>query len=224
MIRCKFKITPAVCAVQLLVRLFLPLLLLSCNVFVGASEFPERECCDPIYPLQPSVEPLPAMPTTETSLSSPSFSGGGFMNINKTGKNIHPTFVWKTNEKVKAVSEVGDSTWSNEVLLTMKQKYLALCNKASVTYTYSVDDVFKNRILLLLSVNPTAHAFREINQKFLTFFIIIFFSFTHLRRLREFFNTGEANFMFFQPYTRRKYTLSREMLFKTFDCRFYHGL
>lgn len=87
MIRCKFKIAPAVCAVQLLVRLFLPLLLLSCNVFVGGSEFPERECCDPIYPLQPSVEPLPALPTTETSLSSPALGGGGLMTLGKPGKN-----------------------------------------------------------------------------------------------------------------------------------------
>lgn len=36
------------------------------------SEFPERECCDPIYPLIPELEELPpALPTT-TIVSSPS--------------------------------------------------------------------------------------------------------------------------------------------------------
>lgn len=37
------------------------------------SEFPERECCDPIYPIDP--EPLPpALPTTTISSSSASSS------------------------------------------------------------------------------------------------------------------------------------------------------
>ena len=41
---------------------------------VHASEFPERECCDPIHPPMPEPEPLPpALPTatTSSSLASP---------------------------------------------------------------------------------------------------------------------------------------------------------
>uniref|UniRef100_A0A182Q1J1 Uncharacterized protein n=1 Tax=Anopheles farauti TaxID=69004 RepID=A0A182Q1J1_9DIPT len=45
--------------------------------FVGGSEFPERECCDPVYPPMPDPEPVPgpAYPTTTISSSS-SFQTG----------------------------------------------------------------------------------------------------------------------------------------------------
>lgn len=45
--------------------------LLWSQTLVHASEFPERECCDPIYPPLPSdPEPLPpALPTVTTSSS-----------------------------------------------------------------------------------------------------------------------------------------------------------
>lgn len=42
------------------------------------SEFPERECCDPIYPLIPELDQLPpALPTTTISSSSSSYAVGG---------------------------------------------------------------------------------------------------------------------------------------------------
>ena len=37
------------------------------------SEFPERECCDPIYPPEPEPIP-PALPTTTIASSSPSLT------------------------------------------------------------------------------------------------------------------------------------------------------
>lgn len=41
------------------------------------SEFPERECCDPIYPLIPDLEPLPPnQPTTTIASSSSSYLAG----------------------------------------------------------------------------------------------------------------------------------------------------
>uniref|UniRef100_A0A182MEN4 Uncharacterized protein n=1 Tax=Anopheles culicifacies TaxID=139723 RepID=A0A182MEN4_9DIPT len=44
---------------------------------VSGSEFPERECCDPVYPPMPDPEPVPgpAYPTTTISTSS-SFQTG----------------------------------------------------------------------------------------------------------------------------------------------------
>ncbi|XP_055615554.1 uncharacterized protein LOC129761802 isoform X2 [Toxorhynchites rutilus septentrionalis] len=55
------------------------LLVVSCLMgpLARASEFPERECCDPVYPPIPDPEPLPpgsVLPTTTISTSS---SGGG---------------------------------------------------------------------------------------------------------------------------------------------------
>ena len=52
------------------------------------SEFPERECCDPIYPLIPDPEPLPpALPTTTiTSLSSSSSFASSSL-ANPTGRS-----------------------------------------------------------------------------------------------------------------------------------------
>lgn len=45
--------------------------------FLQCSEFPERECCDPIYPLIPELDSLPpASPTTTLSASSSSYSVG----------------------------------------------------------------------------------------------------------------------------------------------------
>jgi hypothetical protein len=44
---------------------------------IKCSEFPERECCDPIYPpFMPEPEPLPpALPTTTISSSSATPTG-----------------------------------------------------------------------------------------------------------------------------------------------------
>lgn len=58
------------------VRLVCCLLLVQC---LNGSEFPERECCDPIYPLIPEQEPFPpALPTTTISSSlSPYAVGAG---------------------------------------------------------------------------------------------------------------------------------------------------
>ncbi|XP_021712354.1 uncharacterized protein LOC5567775 isoform X2 [Aedes aegypti] len=50
-------------------------------VVVRASEFPERECCDPVYPPLPDPEPIPpggaVMPTTTISTSSSGMGMGG---------------------------------------------------------------------------------------------------------------------------------------------------
>lgn len=60
MIRCKFKCK----TISYLLITFIQLTV--------ASEFPERECCDPIYPLIPNPEPSPSAPasTTNPSVSS----------------------------------------------------------------------------------------------------------------------------------------------------------
>ncbi|XP_058812728.1 uncharacterized protein LOC131677126 isoform X3 [Topomyia yanbarensis] len=54
--------------------------LLGMPASVRASEFPERECCDPIYPPMPDPEPIPpgsVQPTISISTSSSGGSGGG---------------------------------------------------------------------------------------------------------------------------------------------------
>lgn len=85
-IRCKFKLEIMVCS---LIRHFLLIAIMWCgcclHFYVGASEFPERECCDPIYHPVPSVEPLPALSTTDASASS-SMSGGGLTSLERAGK------------------------------------------------------------------------------------------------------------------------------------------
>lgn len=102
-IRCKFKLEMMVCSsmpsmVVAAARHFLLMAIVWCccgtiswRYTANGSEFPERECCDPIYHPVPSVEPLPALSTTDTSLSS-SMSGlggvGGMTAIDRTGKTI----------------------------------------------------------------------------------------------------------------------------------------
>ncbi|XP_055716352.1 uncharacterized protein LOC129810103 isoform X3 [Phlebotomus papatasi] len=50
--------------------------------YAESSEFPERECCDPIYPPIPNPEPVPpALPTTTISPSSPTPTGRSGPNI-----------------------------------------------------------------------------------------------------------------------------------------------
>lgn len=49
------------------------------------SEFPERECCDPIYPSIPELEYLPQQTTTLASSSSPYAAGTGV--IGNTGRS-----------------------------------------------------------------------------------------------------------------------------------------
>ena len=54
------------------------------------SEFPERECCDPIYPPIPDAEPLPpALPPTTTissSSSNPTGRSGEFHTKHNTAR------------------------------------------------------------------------------------------------------------------------------------------
>ncbi|XP_058466058.1 uncharacterized protein LOC131439242 isoform X2 [Malaya genurostris] len=51
--------------------------LLGMPASIRASEFPERECCDPIYPPLPDPEPMPPGPILPTITISTSSSGGG---------------------------------------------------------------------------------------------------------------------------------------------------
>jgi hypothetical protein len=54
------------------------ILLIFFTEMIKSSEFPERECCDPIYPplMMPDPEPLPpALPTTTVSSSSATPTG-----------------------------------------------------------------------------------------------------------------------------------------------------
>lgn len=59
---------------------------------IGCSEFPERECCDPIYPLIPDPEPLPpALPTT--TISSTDLHHGHSVNpTGRSGEFLHSFF------------------------------------------------------------------------------------------------------------------------------------
>lgn len=50
------------------------------------SEFPERECCDPIYPSIPELELLPPAQQTTTISSSSSISAGNLGNTGRSGE------------------------------------------------------------------------------------------------------------------------------------------
>lgn len=89
MIRCKFKVTIVLCSLMMIMFVFLNKI-----IIVSGSEFPERECCDPIYPSLQNPDPLPSpdAPTTVASLSS--IPPGGIITIGKGGKFC---FIMKKN-------------------------------------------------------------------------------------------------------------------------------
>lgn len=63
---------------------FLIIIVSIANFFVNGSEFPERECCDPIYPTVPNVQDsLPPDISTIASTHSSSISP-----IGRSGKKI----------------------------------------------------------------------------------------------------------------------------------------
>lgn len=76
MIRCKFKYQK----ISYLLIVFMQLIYI--NV---ASEFPERECCDPIYPLLPNPEPSPSA-TVSTTI--PNISSSPATTFGRSGETI----------------------------------------------------------------------------------------------------------------------------------------
>lgn len=76
MIRCKFKCQTT----SYFLIIFIQLIYL--NI---ASEFPERECCDPIYPLLPNPEPSPS---ATASTTNPSVSSSPATTFGHSGETI----------------------------------------------------------------------------------------------------------------------------------------
>jgi hypothetical protein len=70
------------------------------------SEFPERECCDPIYPSIPDLELLPpaAEQTTTIASSSSSYSAGNGV-IGNTGRSGEFTVIFH-RQRNQSVNEL----------------------------------------------------------------------------------------------------------------------
>lgn len=101
MIRCKFKYQT--------ISYFLLTLIQLIYVTV-ASEFPERECCDPIYPLIPNPEPSPAPAST----TNPSVSSSPAITFGHSGETI--TIIYITTRKKIYYGYIAHDTYNTHTL------------------------------------------------------------------------------------------------------------